>query len=388
MKKIGIVTVYTGFNYGSALQAYASKKYYEKLGFKSELLSYSNSLVKGRDIRIEKILIIILRTFWRPYLFKKTFFTYKKSLNKEITMESKNKFLEFYEKVLQPLKLKKKEMKKYGEQKDVFAVICGSDQIWNATSVYVDPFYYLKYFPQMKRIAYAPSFGKKEIPSYNQKIIKKYLNNINYLSVRELEGKEIIKKLLSEEVEVLVDPTLLLNKEEWENICKNEIILKEKYILFYFLDDPSKNMMENLKIISEKLKLKIVVISNMFNEIKEIKNNILFVDAGPLEFLNLVYNAELICTDSFHGMLFSINFNKAFYIFERNYGVVPKQSGRIISILEILDLKSRFISNSIIEKINLNINWEEVNKRLEIEREKSKKYLLKCFQKIGENNAE
>lgn len=389
MKKIGIVTVYTGFNYGSSLQAYASKKYYEKLGFKSEILSYSNSLIKGRDVRIEKLLIMFLRTFWRPNLLKKTFFTYKKSLGKEITSESKKKFIDFYENYLQPNKITKNEMKSYGKNKNVFAVICGSDQIWSATSVYVDPFYYLRYFPREKRIAYAPSFGKKEVPEYNKKVITKYLNEIDYLSVRELEGRKIVKDLVNKEVEVLIDPTLLLNKKEWKNIYGKERLIKEKYILFYFLDIPKEHTIENLKKISQTLNKKIIVIPNLLEEFKIIDKKIESFDVGPLEFLNLVDNAEFICTDSFHGMLFSINFNKPFYVFERNYGVASKQSGRIISMLEILNLKNYFITeNNKIDEIDLNLNWEEINIRLEKQREKSKKYLLNCFQKIGEKYAE
>lgn len=389
MKKIGIVTVYTGFNYGSSLQAYASKKYYEKLGFKSEVLSYSNSLVKGRDIRLKKLLIMFLRTFWRPNLLKKTFFTYKKSLDKKITLESKSKFFKFYEEYLEPQKMNKNKMKMYGKDKNVFAVICGSDQIWSTTSMYVDPFYYLRYFPKEKRIAYAPSFGKKEVPEYNKKIITKYLNEIDFLSVRESEGKKIIKDLTNKDVEVLIDPTLLLNKNEWRNIYGNKRVIKEKYILFYFLDTPKKNTIENLKKISQILNKKIVIIPNLPTEMKIINDEIISLDTGPLEFLNLVDNAEFICTDSFHGMLFSINFNKPFYIFERNYGVVSKQSGRIMSMLEILNLKNCFITeNNKIKETNLNLNWGEVNIELEKQREKSRKYLLNCFQKIGEKNAE
>ena len=120
MKKIGIVTVYTGFNYGSSLQAYASKKYYEKLGFKSEVLSYSSSLVKGRDIRLEKLVIMFLRTFWRPNLLKKTFLTYKKSLDKKIILESKYKFFKFYEEYLQPHKMNKKRNENLWKRKKCF----------------------------------------------------------------------------------------------------------------------------------------------------------------------------------------------------------------------------------------------------------------------------
>ena len=98
-------------------------------------------------------------------------------------------------------------------------------------------------------------------------------------------------------------------------------------------------------------------------------------------------NAKLVCTDSFHGMLFSINFNKEFHIFERNYGVAQNQSGRIKSILTILGIEERFIKNEILEDIEFNIDWKKVNENLEVQREKSRNYILNSLEKIGEYNA-
>lgn len=384
MKKIGIVTVYTGFNYGSSLQAYASKKIYEKLGYKSEILGFSNSLIKGRDIRLEKLLIMFFRTIWRPKLLIKTFFNYKKSLRKNISQRSKEKFFKFSEEYLKVKKMNKTEMKKYGQRKEVLALICGSDQIWSSTAVYVDPFYYLRYFPIRKRVAYAPSFGKDIVPDYNKKIIKKYLNEINYLSVREQQGKKIIKELLNKEAQVFLDPTLLLNKEEWfENVEKMDINSKERYGLFYFLDIPNNFTLESLKKIQEKEKIKIIGIPNPIQEIENLS-----LDTGPIEFLNLINNAEFVCTDSYHGMLFSINFNKSFYIFERNYGNSQNQNSRIISILEILKLKERYIKDKSLEEINWNIDWTSVNKQLKVERKKAKDYIINTLEEIEGKNEE
>lgn len=382
MKKIGIVTVYTGFNYGSSLQAYASKKFYENLGYKSEILGFSNSLIKGRDIRLEKLLIMFFRTMWRPKLLIKTFFNYKKSLRKNISQGSKEKFFNFSEEYLKVKKMNKAEMKKYGKRKEVLALICGSDQIWSSTAVYVDPFYYLRYFPIRKRVAYAPSFGKDIVPDYNKKIIKKYLSEINYLSVREQQGKKIIKELLNKEAQVFLDPTLVLNKEEWfENIPKINISQEEKYGVFYFLDIPNNLILENLKKIQKNEGIKIIGIPNSIQGIESLN-----LDTGPIEFLNLINNAEFVCTDSYHGMLFSINFNKPFYIFERNYGSSHNQNSRIISILEMLELHERYIKNKSLEKINWNINWKIVNDKLEIERRRAKNYIIDTLKTIEGDN--
>ncbi|MGU8573756.1 hypothetical protein ACV3Q2_07570 [Clostridium perfringens] len=137
MKKITITTLYKGFNYGSSLQAYASKLYIANLGYESEIIGYKDGIFKGRNFSFKKLIIMFLRTFWRPYLLKKTFLTYKNSLEKDIGRESKIKFINFYNENLNVKKFSWKELKKYSRRKDVVACLCGSDQIWNATNIYI-----------------------------------------------------------------------------------------------------------------------------------------------------------------------------------------------------------------------------------------------------------
>lgn len=389
MKKIGIVTLHTGYNYGSSLQTFASKIFYKKLGYYPIVLGYSNSLVKGRDIRLEKLFVMFLRTFWRPSLFKKTFLTYSNSLKKDISVEAKERFLNFSNKYLEVEKLNRKEMIEFGKNKDVLAVVCGSDQIWNSTAIYIDPFYYLKFFPRNKRMAYAPSFGKSIVPSYNKKIITKNLKEIKYLSIREIEGQKIIKELLGKEVEVLLDPTLLLNKNEWSCIGNGEY--NDKYVVFYFLDSPTDETIKKIKYCTGNEDVKIISIPYIHENMKNEFKNIFSYDIGPLEFINLIKNAQKIYTDSYHGMLFSINFNKDFFIFERNYGAAHNQSSRIESILEILGIKNRFYKEKDLflnEKIYEKIDWNKVNIKLEEERIKSQKYILDCFKDIEGKNEE
>ena len=381
MKKVGIVTLHTGYNYGSSLQTFASKIFYKKLGYFPIVLGYSNSLVKGRDIRLEKLFVMFLRTFWRPNLFKKTFLTYSNSLKKDISVEVKEKFLNFSNEYLEVEKLNKKEMIEFGKNKDVLAVVCGSDQIWNSTAIYIDPFYYLKFFPKNKRIAYAPSFGKSIVPNYNKKIIAKNLKEIKYLSIREIEGQKIIKKLLGKVVEVLLDPTLLLDKVEWSNIGIGNY--DKKYIIFYFLDTPTDETIKKIKHSIGNEDVKIISIPYIHKNMKKEFKNIYLYDIGPLEFINLIKNAQKIYTDSYHGMLFSINFNKEFFIFERNYGMAHNQSSRIESMLEILGIKNRFYKEKDLV-LSEKIDWNKVNMKVEEERIKSKKYILGCFKDIEE----
>ncbi|MDB8545634.1 polysaccharide pyruvyl transferase family protein [Turicibacter sanguinis] len=389
-RKVGISTVYTGFNYGSSLQAYASKVYLSKIDYEVELLSHKEGFIKGRDIRINKIAVMFLRTFWRPNLFKKTFLTYKNSLKKEIDKETKEAFLKFYDQKLKPSKYSWKELKEYARQNETLACVCGSDQIWNATNVYIDPIFYLRFAPKHKRIAYAPSFGKDIVPDYNQKMISKYISDIPYISVREEQGTKIVKELINREVTAVIDPTLLLNKEEWMIQIENMIPKPEEYMLVYFLDKPSERALSYINTLQEQSKLPLVVIPYKYQEFSVFRN-VEYKNAGPEQFLDLVNNASFVCTDSFHGMIFSVNFNIPFYIFQRDYGTATDQSSRIISILNKLELQDRFIAQinkpnqTELQEVNLMMDFKKANQLLEIERIKSKNYIKQSLADIREN---
>lgn len=385
MKKVGIATVHTGFNYGSCLQAYAGQQYISSLGYDTELLWYKDGIVKGRDVRIKKLLGMGLRTFWKPKLFKKTFLTYKKSLKKEIDPEIKEYFLDFQEKNLKVKKTNWRGLKSYANETNTLACVCGSDQIWNATNVYIDPIFYLRFAPKSKRVAYAPSFGKNEIPDYNKNIIKKYISDFKYISVREEQGTEIVKELLDRDVPAVIDPTLLLNKSEWMNCVNENMQLPKEYILVYFLDKPTQTSLAYIKKLEKELNMPIISIPYKYDELSQFKN-LTYVNAGPEQFLNLISNARFVCTDSFHGMAFSANFNTPFYIFQRDYGTATDQSSRIISLLYKLNLKERFVyevNEIAIKNFDSNIDFELTNKLLESERNKSKNYLLNAFDDIN-----
>ncbi|MEN8078822.1 polysaccharide pyruvyl transferase family protein [Clostridioides difficile] len=388
MKKVGISTVYTGFNYGSCLQAYASQKFISTLGYETTLLWYKDGIVKGRDIRLKKIIGMGIRTFWRPKLMKKTVSTYSNSLKKEINEETKNYFLKFQEEKLRVKKLSWSKLRKFANDEDTLACVCGSDQIWNATNIYIDPIFYLRFAPKNKRVAYAPSFGKNSIPDYNKKIIKKYVSDFKYISVREEQGTEIVRNLIGREVQALIDPTLLLNGEEWIKVSDDKMDLPEEYILVYFLDKPSEVAISYINQIYRKLNIPIISIPYKFDELSKFEN-IRYMNAGPAQFINLINKAKFVCTDSFHGMVFSANLNRPFYIFQRNYGTATDQSSRITSILGKLELEDRFISevnvNKSIMEVNFKIDFNKSNQLLDRERQKSIKFLKDSFSSI-ENN--
>lgn len=373
MKKIGIATVYTGYNYGSALQAYATKKMLTDMGYDAEILKLSGSIVPERDIRIKKLLTII----WRSLFHKggmKSLKNYSDSISKEFPNGTAELFTAFTSNALSPRHISYSSLKKAAKGNEYFAFLCGSDQVWNSAVFYVDPFYYLRFAPTQKRIAFAPSFGRDFVPNYNKKKIKKYVSEIKYKSVREESGKSVIKELTGEEATVLVDPTLALSAQEWTSTLKLKENKKGNYLLAYFLDMPSPKAIQAISEISKAYDLKIIGLPYLFDQAPWETTEV----AGPREFVEYIKNAAFVCTDSFHGTAFSLNFNIPFYTFERNYNNAGKQSARIESILKLTSKAERYEPSD--TSNCMHISFEDSNAFLATERKKTREYLATTLQ--------
>ncbi len=368
-KKIGIATVFTGFNYGSALQAFATKTLLMSMGYNVDVLKLSGSLVPGRDIRLKKLITVLFRSVVNAGGVK-ALKNYGESISKPLSAKSIESFQRFTDFNISPREIKYKDLKEAAYSDEYCAFLCGSDQVWNSAVLYVDPFYYLRFAPIEKRIAFAPSFGRDFIPDYNIKKIKKYVSEIEHKSVREETGAEIIEKLTGDTAQVLIDPTLVISAEEWTDNLKLRNQEKQKYILAYFLDEPSQKAKDFVTEISKKYDMPVIALPYDFDGMPWSEN---IVDAGPSEFVSYVKNASFVCTDSFHGTAFSLNFNIPFYTFEREYGNADKQSARIQSILNIVSLSERYEPKE--TEACFEISFEDANCLLEKERKKAKKYL-------------
>ncbi len=377
MKKIGISTVYTGYNYGSALQAYATKYILKTMGYDGELIRMSGSLFYGRDIRIKKLITIVFRAIFHSGGLK-NLKNYGDSVTKILPEQSATCFNNFYREELKARTMSYRTLKKeaYSDKYDAF--LCGSDQIWNSAVFYVDPFYYLRFAPFDKRIAFAPSFGRDYVPDYNKKRIAKYISEIKYVSVREASGVDIIKKITGMDSKIIIDPTLILNADEWIESLKLKEDCGENYLLAYFLDKPSNHTVELIKRISRENNLRIVNLPYAFENSELGCPDI----AGPYEFVQYIKNAKFVCTDSFHGTAFSLNFNVPFYTFERNYGNASKQSTRIESILKMSSLTERYEPLSIDNCMC--ISFENANSFLNRERERAYEYLTTALDNGGQ----
>lgn len=383
-KKVGIVSCYFKHNYGSMLQAYATQQILDNLGIENETINIDENLDFSKGKKKYYMTQITNFTFIKSKLgmiklkFDKKL---KKDLGKNIAIRDK-KYKEFKAKfrLTKPYKTYQELTEKC---KDYSNVLVGSDQLWLPVNVVAD-YYTLNWVPDnVNKISYATSFGVSTVPEKYKGEYKKFLDRINYLSVREEAGCKLVKELSSNEATLVCDPTLLLTKDEWMEIQREEPIIKEKYILCYFLGSniEHRKFAERLK---EETGCKIVSLNHADEYVKysDIFADETPYDVGPAEWINLIRNAEYVCTDSFHGTVFSLLNNKKFFTFRRysNSSKVSTNS-RIDSLLNIVDLHDRLLNGDeeILDCIEKQIDYEQVNKKLDEFRKESKEFLKKSI---------
>jgi glycosyltransferase involved in cell wall biosynthesis len=380
-KKVGLVSIYTGYNYGSILQAYAMNELIRICGYEPYMMWHKGGIVKGRDVRFGKMLHIFFRTAFRPKLMRKIFLTYSESIRREMHHGTKEMFLDFAKNNFDVHKLSFPQMKAKSRSAGFAAVVSGSAQVWNAEAAYISPFYYLRFVPQSKRVAYAPSIGRDSVPDYNRKILRKYISEFAHVSIRETQGADIIEDLTGKRPEVTLDPTLAVDGQFWHRSFVRGEPKPKEHIVFYFLDEPCDAVTDKLKEIAEHYACrKIIALPYAFGRLKNV-GGVEFAGAGPAEFIDLIAGAAYLCTDSFHGIAFAISLNIPFVAFERNYGVASDQSSRIKSILSILGIENRYLKDaSVFGSEFYECDFTQVNALLEKERVKSVNYLRNALQ--------
>lgn len=386
MKKIGIVSCYFQKNYGSMLQAYATQQVIKKLEYQAETIRIEGIAKEIRNAKLKHYMKQI--TDWTVVKgklgFVKRFFLKKmdKEFKENVAVRDK-KFNEFkntkYE--LSPVYNSKKEIGDYCY--NYSSVLVGSDQLWLPSNIDAD-YYTLNFVPEdVNKIAYATSFGVSALPQRQWSFAAKFLNRINYVSVREEGGQKIVKKVAHRDVPVVCDPTLLFTKDEWLKYFPNKRIYKEKYIFCYFLG----NNPEQREFADKIRKITGYKIVSLLHMDEYIKSDIDFPDyapynIGPEEFVNLIRNAEFILTDSFHGTVFSVLNGRRFFTFRRfKEGSVLSTNSRMHSLFNLLDLHERFITadEDVQKALNLEIDYEKVWNRIDKYRQKSYEFLREAL---------
>ncbi len=347
--KIGIVTIVSQ-NYGNRLQNYALQTYLRKIDNEIEVFTFRRNYSKNVFLGKAKNLL-------NNIIHKKT--EYEKQ--KARLFEAFDKEISFAPEIIYRAKKNKGLGKKY----DYF--LAGSDQVWNPEYPITSSADFMQFTEKNKRLSYSASIGVSNFNNCSKNQFRSWINGVKTISVREDVGKVAIKELTGRDVEVHVDPTLLLTKAEWENVEQKPSWYKsEKYILAYFLGPVPKA--------AEKM---------MQDTIKENGQKVIYIDLksqgvmyahGPSEFIWLIHHAEKVYTDSFHGTVFSLIFDRPFVVFKRT-GNENSTGSRIESLLKKFDI-TREVKN--VTNVN-NVDREKFKLILEKEKLKSREYLNRCL---------
>lgn len=352
--KIGILThYYNSKNYGGILQSYALVKVLAALGYDAEQicfpywsgLSISDSKKNNESSKNIKSNIIHL-------VIRKLKNKYADYRNKQLYIDINNRnkqFLEFQSRIKHSnIEYDLETMFLCNESYDTFIV--GSDQVWNL--LWYNPAFFLEFADNdKKKIAYATSAGSSYFDNTQKKYLARNLNRFDAISVREKDLVKTYKTIANVDSSFVLDPVLLLDKNDWDSVASN-IMIKEKYI-FCFFYSPTNEEYTLVKRFAKKHKLKITTIpyanQDINNKIDDKYGDYRMVDASPSDFISLIKNAEYIFTDSFHCCAFSIIYNKPFFVFSRR--LLEEMNGRIESILKIFDCEERFCNS--IRKVNI-----------------------------------
>lgn len=374
MTKIGIITILKVNNYGAELQAYATQRVLNNLGWNAEIIDYLFYKNPGfKKTPMSKPLFAMgynkrIREWLYPIITRLKELKVAKASKKR-----KERFAQFHTNhtALSRTFCSMDDLYHAKLGYDVYLV--GSDQVWNP-GVYssLEP-YFLTFAPRgKKRISYASSFGVSEIPQIVKPFYKKYLSEFSAISVRENTGVDLINSLTGKEAQWVLDPTLLLTANDWMQVCSDCYEALPPFVLIYELT-PCPYITELATYISKEKALKVVRICK--SAAKEDKRDSVLdiTDAGPAEFLELFSKASYIVTNSFHGTAFSINFEKPFYT------VIPDRknnNSRQLSLLEMVGLKDRMIvENAGLPDFENDIDYHQVAKKLAREREQSIMFL-------------
>lgn len=392
MKKVGIVSCYFQHNYGSMLQALATQMALDKLGYENETIDISGF---NGEIKKAKMLYFAKASLTSDILLSKLGMAtnvlrrkLSKGVYKENTIIRNKKFDDFYkehfrlsEKYNSKADLSNKCKEKYS------AVLVGSDQLWLPGNIAGD-YYTLNFVPkEVNTIAYSTSFGQSALPNDSAKKATVFLKKIRHIGVREESGQKLVKELAERSVPVVCDPTLLFTGDEWMSIQKEEAKINEPYILCYFLGNnpPHREFAKRLK---EKIGCKIVALTHLDEYVKSDEGYADYTpyDVDPADFLNLIRNAQFVCTDSFHCSLFSMLYKKEFFTFKR-YARKTKSStnSRLDTLFNLAGVKGRVLNGDedIQKCLDMNIDYEKVHKNLQKIREESYQYLITALKDEG-----
>lgn len=390
MKKVSLVTLYNSDNYGAMLQAFALQETIKSFGCECEIVQHDRFGVSlnegGTKHGIKDVLEYIKLSLKHPKAIGYLTTRFNKRLKKE-GKENKTNSREFRDSSFGNLSCEYynsiEQIKNNPPVSDAY--VCGSDQIWNPKRFQgAAPFFLDFGDDQISRISYAPSLATDSIPQEMWEQYQKWIKRFQAVSVREKGGATAIKLATGVTPEVVLDPSLLLSKEQWSKYAVFDDNQKKKYIFCYFLGKENFiSAYDSIVKLAKKTDADIVVLPK--------GRHVLALDktkktqlSGPRAFLGYMLNAEYVLTDSFHGTAFAINFGKQFCSFKpRGNSSFEYKFSRIQNILDIVGLSDRYYLEKEDPKTDL-IDYELISKKLNESVNVSKAYLEKALQSVKE----
>jgi hypothetical protein len=371
MKKILTLTCHNVYNHGASLQQLALLEYLNSLGHDAKTINYKPSYLANHF----NFLAINNPTFERNYVFK-LFYILLKFPFRLIERKRKRKFDSFendYIKILPKKYTSNQELIHDLPIADVY--ICGSDQVWNSYFQNgKDPAFYLDFVPQDKlKISYAASFAIDAIDPNLQDFVRQKISRLDWVSVREASGVKMVQDLGIENVTQVFDPVFLVEPAYWEFFVKP---FTARYIFVYDFD--TNAILREFAL--QQAKARGLQIYTVNNNIRYADKN--FYLHGPDVFLSLVHGAELVLTNSFHAVAFSLIFQKPFMVFNRS----EKINTRMRDLLASLDLSPLLVnSQEDCEAALVPIDYSGVANKLNEAKQRSTDFLTAALSSIIPN---
>lgn len=349
MKKVAILTITnSGLNFGNRLQNFALQRYLRQFDVDAE------NIVSAKSVHNSMVLSKLRRRI-------------KLLLKNDERRQYFNEFNKKYIKASKTIRYEGINEQWFADKYDLF--IAGSDQVWNPNFHFNSDFEFASFAPKSKRYSYAASIGVSSISDEHIGKFKENLMGMEALSVREYDSAPLIRELTGREAMVHIDPTMLIDREVYGTIEQLPPQgMPSRYMFVYFLGNVPDDYWNNINRLAEKLGLEVVELS----ECKGTK----YYNVGPQHFLYALNHADYICTDSFHGSVFSILFEKQFTIFTRTDNDVPMNS-RIETLVATFGLEERVSADMDVEQALKKIDYAKVGEILERERSRAKEYLEK-----------
>lgn len=369
MSKYGIISlnIYEkDNNWGSILQSYALQTALLKIGYSADIINICPKCINPLEAKYP-----IVRAF--PFRIGTFVYSFRNSvLNFKTYIERDKKFKQFIKKYY-------KSTQKYNEKnfpiKEYDGFIIGSDIVWNIDFTNGFDDLYFCNLPEMKKlnnISYAPSLCDRLLTEEEEKTFENRLKNFNHISIREKSLVEYVSKFTNKMVENVVDPTLLLDEEDYSKFLLDRII-KDDYVLVYTVPT-DKGLVDFALDYAKKTRKKVVTIECLTIQ-KKNKECISFNNAGIEEWLTLIKYADHIFTNSFHACIFSLLFKKQFHTVFRDPGKT-----KIADLCDSLNIKNYSEKKQdYLFDMKSNINYDEIYKKLSSMKKKSIDYLNKSL---------